>query len=124
MTYTKLCTSLRLYTLSSNRDEFMNLDIFFKRFGGVFIFVVLTLLISAYIGSLSDLSREELRGVPLGPPMLSVFFSSVWSLISAFLIIYFCLKSGIYCRGVKIGIAGLCLIIPWLLPWVWTFVGT
>jgi hypothetical protein len=121
--YTKLCASLKLYALRSEGNNFMNLREIFKRFGDIFIFVILTLLISVYIGNLTNLGREELRGVPLGPPMLSVTYSTVWSVISAYMIIYYSLKAGIYCRGIKVGITGLCLIIPWLLPRVLATMG-
>ncbi len=97
----------------------MNLNVFLKRFGGILLFLILTLATSAYVGNLTHLSREEMRGVPLGPPILSATYSTVWSVISAYLIIYYCLKAGIYYRGLKLGIAGFCLISPWLVDWLW-----
>lgn len=96
----------------------MKNSIFFKRFGGILIYLILTLVISIYIANLSHLSREEMRGVPLGPPMLSLTYLIVWSVISVYLIIYYCLKAGVYYRGMKLGIAGLCLITPWLIAWL------
>ena len=77
------------------------------------IFALNAILI--YIANLSHLSREEMRGVPMGPLMYSLAYSVVWSVISAYLIIYYCLKTEVYSRRTKLGIAGLCLIAPWLI---------
>jgi uncharacterized RDD family membrane protein YckC len=93
----------------------MKLNVFLKRFGGILIYVILTLAILIYIANLSHLSREEMRGVPMGPLMYSLAYSVVWSVISAYLIIYYCLKTEVYSRRIKLGIAGLCLIAPWLI---------
>ena len=94
---------------------------FLKRFGGTLFYIVLTLLLSAYVLDISNLSREELRGVPLGPPMLALGVSIVWTFFSVIAMLYLLLRANVHFKAFKVSIFAICILMFWLLPWLWTY---
>ena len=82
------------------------------------IIIILTFILTGSLSQLQiNLNAEELRDVYLGLALWALFIASVWSLICAYLLLFYALKSNINHRLAKMIIIVVCSMLPWISMW-------